>query len=63
MNLTPKEKVVITLIAEGYADKEIALRMKISPRTVQAHYNNLRLKLNARNRSNAIAIYLKSLYT
>lgn len=63
MKLTPKEKVVITLVAEGYADKEIAVRLKISPRTVQTHLNNLILKLNARNRCNAIAIYTKAQYT
>ncbi len=62
MKLTPKERAVITLIAEGYADKEIAKLLKMSPRTVQTHLSNIMLKLNARNRTNAATLYLKMKY-
>ncbi len=63
MKLTPKERDVITLVADGYADKEIGRRLDISPRTVQTHLGNVILKLKARNRTNAAAIFIKYKYT
>ncbi len=62
MKLTPKEHDVITLVADGYADKEIGLKLKISPRTVQAHLTSIMLKLQARNRTNAAVLYIKAKY-
>jgi len=47
--LTPREREVIRLIAEGATTKEIAARLAISPKTAQAHRENLKLKLNARS--------------
>ena len=58
MELTPREKDVIALVAEGYGDKEIALQLRISPRTVSTHVSKLLLKMNARNRCKAVAIYV-----
>ncbi len=62
MKLTPKERDVITLVAKGFADKEIANELKISPRTVQTHLSRLMLKLQARNRANAVALFLNKKY-
>ncbi len=45
--LTPREREVVRLIAEGATTKEIAARLAISPKTAQAHRENLKLKLNA----------------
>lgn len=59
MRLTPREHEVITLVAEGFADKEIASQLKLSPRTVQTHLNTVMNKLSARNRTNAVALYIK----
>jgi len=47
--LTPREREVIRLIAEGATTKEIAARLAISPKTAQAHRENLKLKLNVRS--------------
>lgn len=58
MKLTSREKDVIALVAEGYGDKEIAFILKISPRTVNTHVSKLLLKMNARNRCNAVAMYV-----
>lgn len=44
--LTPREREVLQLIAEGYSNREIADILKISIKTVQAHRNNLMQKLN-----------------
>lgn len=62
MKLTPRERDVITLVAEGFADKEIAEKLSLSPRTVQTHINSVILKYNARNRTNAVALYIKLKY-
>ena len=57
MLLSPKELKVLTLAALGYSDKEIALQLKIKYGTVRNHIDRAVLKLNARNRTNAILIY------
>jgi DNA-binding NarL/FixJ family response regulator len=44
--LTHREREVLRLIGEGAAAKEIAQRLGISPKTVQAHRENLKQKLN-----------------
>ena len=62
MKLTPRECEVITLVAEGLADKEIANQLKLSPRTVQTHLNTIMHKLSARNRTNAAALFIKKKY-
>lgn len=58
MKLSPKEHDVLTLIACGLTDKEVALRLKISDRTVQSHIASILLKLKAKNRVNAAVIYM-----
>ena len=57
MVLSPKELKVLSLSALGYSDKEIALKLKIKYGTVRCHIDKAVLKLNARNKSNAILIY------
>lgn len=61
--LTPREREVITLVARGFADKEIAENLNLSPRTVQTHLRQVMLKFKARNRTNAAAIFTKYKYT
>ena len=60
MKLSPREHEVLTLVACGYSDKETALKLRISKRTVEDHINSIRLKLRAKNRVNAVAIYLQA---
>ena len=57
MILSPKEFKVLTLTALGFSDKEIALELKIKYCTVRNHIDRVVLKLNARNRANAVLIY------
>ena len=63
MRLTPRENDIITLVADGYEDKEISAILKISEWTIRTHLKSLFLKLEARNRSHAAAIYVKFKYT
>ena len=44
-NLTDRELEVMILMAEGRSCHESAEKLKISPRTVQVHRNNIRLKI------------------
>jgi len=57
MALSPKEVEILSLVALGFSDKEIGLKLKIAYGTVRTHIDKLVLKLNARNRANAIIIY------
>lgn len=60
MKLSKREHDVLTLIACGYSDKEIAVKLKISSRTINTHVQSLVNKLNAKNRVNAAIIYLRA---
>lgn len=60
MKLSPREHEVLTLIACGFTDKEVASKLCISIRTVQAHMAAIILKLNARNRVNAAIVYMQN---
>jgi len=59
MRLSPKKLEILTLLARGLTDKEIAAKMDISIRTVQSHISSIISGLNARNRVNAVALYMR----
>lgn len=46
--LTPRERQVLVSIAHGLSNKEIAAKLAISPRTVEAHRDSLSRKLGIR---------------
>ncbi len=48
--LTPREKEILKLVAEGYTNREIADRLVVSPSTVHSHRTNLMQKLNLHTR-------------
>ena len=48
--LTPREREVLRLIARGYLYKEIAARLNISPKTVEAHVGAVLRKLQLSSR-------------
>jgi DNA-binding NarL/FixJ family response regulator len=48
--LTPREREVLQHIARGYMYKEIALRLDISPKTVEAHVSSALRKLQLSSR-------------
>jgi two-component system response regulator NreC len=48
--LTPREQEVLTYIAEGYSNREIADALVISVKTVDRHRENLMRKLQLHNR-------------
>ncbi len=47
--LTPREKEILVLIAEGYTNPQIAEKIFLSPFTVDSHRKNLLAKLKVKN--------------
>jgi LuxR family maltose regulon positive regulatory protein len=52
--LTPKEARILSLLAVGKANKEIARAMDIGEQTVKWHLKNVFFKLNAASRKHAV---------
>jgi DNA-binding NarL/FixJ family response regulator len=53
-SLSERERDVLSLIAGGATNKEIATRLYLSPHTVKDHTSSLYRKLNVRNRAEAV---------
>jgi DNA-binding CsgD family transcriptional regulator len=49
-SLTPTEHDVVRLVTEGLANKDIATRLFVSPRTVQSHLTHVYTKLGLASR-------------
>lgn len=54
LGITDREYEVLTLLAEGCANKEIARRLDLSPNTVKTHLARLYEKLEAERRTQAV---------
>ncbi len=52
--LTPREREVLHLVAEGLTSGGIAVRLFISPRTAESHRANLMRKLGLRSRTDLV---------
>ena len=57
--LTPREREILQLLAEGKARKEIASLLNISPRTVETHRRQTMEKLNARSNAELTKIAIR----
>ena len=54
--MSPREREVLALVAQGNNNSEVAHALGIGEGTVRTHMENLRGKLNARTRAQAVAI-------
>ena len=52
--LTPREKEVLKLLAEGFRVKDVALNLKLSVKTIEAHKFNLMRKLDIHNKAQLV---------
>lgn len=52
--LTPREREILPLLAEGKTDREIGVDLFLSHRTVENHVARIRAKLGVRTRAEAI---------
>ena len=55
LGISERELEVLRELAAGYSNKEIALRLNVSPNTVKTHVARLFEKLGAKRRTDAIA--------
>lgn len=53
-NLTPRERQLLSLLAGGYRNKELATMIRVKEQTVKIHLHNLFRKLNVRTRVEAV---------
>jgi len=58
-NLSPREREVLQLVAQGGTNKKIADSLFISKNTVRAHMRSIMEKLHMANRSQAVAYAVK----
>ena len=57
--LSDREREVLTLVAKGYANKEIAEQLVISVKTVETHKGNLMEKLKMKTRPELVEYAVK----
>ena len=58
LQLTEREREVMTLVASGLQSGDLAERLFVSPETVKSHVHNAMGKLGAHTRAHAVAIAL-----
>ncbi|HZH98126.1 MAG TPA: helix-turn-helix transcriptional regulator, partial [Fimbriimonadaceae bacterium] len=56
ISLSDQESAVLRHAAVGLTDREIAQKMSVSEKTIDTYWSRIRQKLNARNRTHAVAI-------
>jgi DNA-binding NarL/FixJ family response regulator len=58
-NLSDRELEILSYLAKGYQDKEIADKFFLSVKTVRTHLRNIYQKLHVRSRTEAVLMYLR----
>jgi DNA-binding CsgD family transcriptional regulator len=58
--LTPREQDVLSLVAQGFAGKQVARYLGISPKTVEQHKTRIFAKLDVPNQAAAVSVVLGS---
>jgi DNA-binding NarL/FixJ family response regulator len=56
LRLSPREREILALLAEGRSQKQIAVALVISPKTVATHIQHLLSKLGVHSRAQAVAL-------
>jgi DNA-binding CsgD family transcriptional regulator len=56
--LTPRERQIVEMLAQGSTGEQIAQQLVLSPETVQKHVHNAKRKIGAETRAHLIALAL-----
>ncbi len=59
-NLTPRQRQVLQLIAEGHSTKEIAFRLELSVKTVETHRAQLMERLQIHDIAGLVRYAIRS---
>ncbi|SLM47780.1 Transcriptional regulatory protein DevR (DosR) [Nitrospira japonica] len=57
--LSPQERLIVPLLAQGKTNKEIAAHLSLSDKTVKNYLANIFEKLNVRRRTEAVAWFIR----
>ena len=57
--LSPQERLILPLLAEGKTNKEIAAHLRLSDKTIKNYLANIFDKLHVKRRTEAVAWFLK----
>lgn len=60
MKVTPRQRQILQLLADGLSSKEIAYRLGLRPRTVQTHLERLFREHDVHTRAEAVAHFLRT---
>jgi NarL family two-component system response regulator LiaR len=60
LDLTEREREVLTLMIEGLNNTQIAGRLSVSPSTIKSHVSNILSKLGVASRTEAVALALRN---
>ena len=60
--LTDRERQVLSLVAQGYTNREVGLMLGLSPKTVEAHRAHTMNKLGLRRRVELVQYALREGY-
>jgi len=58
--LTDREREVVTLVAQGLTNDDIARRLYVSPLTAKTHVNRAMMKIGARDRAQLVVVAYRS---
>jgi DNA-binding CsgD family transcriptional regulator len=62
LELTPREREILELLAEGLRVKQIAERLSLSPATVHTHVRNAIARMEVDTRTEAVALAVRFSY-
>jgi NarL family two-component system response regulator LiaR len=60
LDLTDREREVLTLMIDGLNNTQIAARLTVSPSTVKSHVSNILAKLGVASRTEAVTLALRN---
>ena len=60
LDLTERERGVLTLMIEGLNNTQIAVKLGVSPSTIKSHVSNILSKLGVASRTEAVTLALRS---